>query len=186
MADGLHERHATVVNEQGQAPVAAAVEDVGGASRPVLKRGTVLIERYEITKVLGLGGMSTVYAARDLRFATTFKPCAVKEMAESTATVSERQQLLANFEREANLLASLSHPSIPKVYDYFVVGKQVYLVLEFVRGHDLETVLNQAPRLPPEATVVELALQTHDVLHYLHNHKSTTCLLRDLSPANVT
>src|SRR5919108_660980 len=100
-------------------------------------------------------------------------------------TVSERQQLLANFEREANLLASLSHPSIPKVYDYFVVGKQVYLVLEFVRGHDLETVLNQSPHLLAEATVVEWALQILDVLHYLHNHKPTPIIFRDLKPSNV-
>jgi eukaryotic-like serine/threonine-protein kinase len=174
-----------MVDEQEQAPMAAPAEGGVGGSRPVLTRGKVLIERYEITKVLGLGGMSTVYAARDLRFATTFKPCAVKEMVDTTATVSERQQLLATFEREANLLASLSHPSIPKVYDYFVVGKQVYLVLEFVRGHDLETVLNQSPRLLAEATVVEWALQILDVLHYLHSHKPTPIVFRDLKPSNV-
>ena len=178
------ERRPVVVDNQEQA-AAAVAEGIGGGSRPVLKRGTTLVDRYEITKVLGLGGMSTVYAARDLRFATTFKPCAVKEMADSTSTVSDRQQLLANFEREANLLASLSHPSIPKVYDYFVNGKQVYLVLEFVRGNDLETVLNQAPQLLAEPTVVEWALQVLDVLHYLHNHKPTPIIFRDLKPSNV-
>jgi len=173
-----------VVNDQVQAPESAA-ESAGAASRPVLKRGTVLIDRYEVTKVLGLGGMSTVYAARDMRFATTFKPCAVKEMADSTVTVSDRQQLLANFEREANLLASLSHPAIPKVYDYFVNGKQVYLVLEFIKGHDLETVLNQSAQLLSEATVVDWALQVLDVLHYLHGHKPTPIIFRDLKPSNV-
>ncbi len=173
-----------MVNEQEHAaPV--AVEGSGSGSRHVLKRGTTLVDRYEVTKVLGLGGMSTVYAARDLRFATTFKPCAVKEMADTTASLSDRQQLLANFEREANLLASLSHPAIPKVYDYFVNGKQVYLVLEFIKGHDLETVLNQSPQLLSEGQVVAWALQVLDVLQYLHNHKPTPIIFRDLKPSNV-
>ena len=174
-----------MVNGPEQASGASAVEDIGAGARAVLKRGTVLVERYEISKVLGLGGMSTVYAARDLRFATTFKPCAIKEMADSTGTVSDRQQLLATFEREANLLASLSHPAIPKVYDYFVNGKQVYLVMEFIKGHDLETVLNQAPQLLPEATVIDWALQILDVLQVLHNHKPTPIVFRDLKPSNV-
>ncbi len=174
-----------MVNGPDHAGGAAAVDEGGAGSRAVIKRGTVLIDRYEVSKVLGLGGMSTVYAARDLRFATTFKPCAVKEMVDTTGTVSDRQQLLANFEREANLLASLSHPAIPKVYDYFVNGKQVYLVLEFVKGHDLETVLNQAPAMLAEATVVDWALQILDVLHYLHGHKPTPIVFRDLKPSNV-
>ncbi len=163
----------------------SAVEEIGAGARAVLKRGTVLVDRYEVTKVLGLGGMSTVYAARDLRFATTFKPCAIKEMADTTGTVSDRQLLLANFEREANLLASLSHPAIPKVYDYFVNGKQVYLALEFVKGHDLETVLNQASQLLAETTVIDWSLQILDVLQYLHNHKPTPIVFRDLKPSNV-
>jgi len=60
-----------------------------------------------------------------------------------------------------------------------------FLVLEFVRGHDLETVLNQSPHLLAEATVVEWALQILDVLHYLHNHKPTAIVFRDLKPSNV-
>jgi len=174
-----------VVNGPELTSGASAVEEMAGGARAVLKRGTVLVERYEINKVLGLGGMSTVYAARDLRFATTFKPCAIKEMADTTGTVSDRQQLLSNFEREANLLASLSHPSIPKVYDYFVNGRQVYLVMEFIKGHDLETVLNQAPQLLSEATVVDWALQILDVLQHIHNHKPTPIVFRDLKPSNV-
>lgn len=174
-----------MVHDEAESIGAVAVESGDGLSRPVLKRSTILNDRYEITKVLGLGGMSTVYAARDMRFATTFKPCAVKEMADSTATVSDRQQLLANFEREANLLASLSHPAIPKVYDFFVSGKQVYLVLEFIRGHDLETVLNQSPQLLLENRVVDWAVQILDVLQYLHGHKPSPIIFRDLKPSNV-
>jgi len=174
-----------VAQDGAQATAAEAVSSVASTSRPVLKRGTVLAERYEITKVLGLGGMSTVYAARDLRFTTTFKPCAIKEMADASATVSDRQQLLANFEREANMLASLSHPAIPKVYDFFNTSKQVYLAMEFIKGSDLETLLNQSSQLLPESKVVEWALQILDVLHYLHNHQPSPIIFRDLKPSNV-
>ncbi len=185
MVDGFENGASVVDGFENNASAVASAESAGSSNRSVLKRGAILVDRYEINKVLGLGGMSTVYAARDLRFATTFKPCAVKEMADTTATLSDRQQLLASFEREANLLASLSHPAIPKVFDYFANGKQVYLVLEFVRGNDLETVLNQATQQLPEATVVDWAVQVLDVLHYLHNHKPTPIVFRDLKPSNV-
>ena len=62
---------------------------------------------------------------------------------------------MQTFEREANLLASLIHPAIPKVYDYFVQGGQVYLVLEFIKGNDLETVLNASEEFLPQETVLD-------------------------------
>ena len=153
--------------------------------RTGLPKGTVLAKRYQITHVLGLGGMSTVYAARDLRFANTFKPCAVKEMAANPQGVKDPAQLQQTFEREANLLASLSHPAIPKVYDYFAHGDQLYLVLEYISGKDLESVLNASRTFLPQETVISYALQVLDVLSYLHNHKPVPIVFRDLKPSNV-
>src|SRR5579871_884253 len=100
-----------------------------GSGRTTLPKGTTLADRYQIMQVVGLGGMSTVYAARDMRFSSTYKACAIKEMADPSQGAQDRQQMLATFEREANLLAGLSHPAVPKVYDYFAHGNQVYLVL---------------------------------------------------------
>ena len=132
----------------GEARVAA------GSGRTTLSKGIVLAKRYQITQVVGLGGMSTVYAARDLRFSTTYKPCAVKEMTDTSQGAQDRAELLQTFEREANLLAGLSHPAIPKVYDYFAQGGQVYLVLEFIKGKDLETVLNESEEFLAQETVI--------------------------------
>ena len=53
-----------------------------------------------------------------------------------------RQTIVQNFEREANMLATLSHPSIPRIYDYFTEEDRSYLVLEFVHGKDLESIIN--------------------------------------------
>ena len=158
-----------------------------GSGRTTLSKNTVLDKRYQITQVVGLGGMSTVYAARDLRFSSGYKPCAVKEMADPSQSggSQDREQLLQTFEREANLLASLSHPAVPKVYDFFAQNNQVYLVLEFIQGNDLETVLNQNEDLLSQETVLNWALQIVDVLAYLHNHKPLPIVFRDLKPSNV-
>ena len=171
---------------QTEQPDSATEARIGtGNGRTTLPKSTVLAKRYQITQVVGLGGMSTVYAARDMRFANTFKPCAVKEMSDTSQGKADRAQLLQTFEREANLLAGLSHPAIPKVYDYFTQGNQVYLVLEFIKGNDLETVLNASEELIPQETVMEYALQIVDVLAYLHNHKPLPIVFRDLKPSNV-
>jgi len=52
-----------------------------------------------------------------------------------------------NFEREANILATLSHPAIPKVYDYFSEHDRSYLVIEFIDGQDLEAYLAEQRRV---------------------------------------
>jgi eukaryotic-like serine/threonine-protein kinase len=172
-----------VQTEQPERPTEARI--AAGSGRTTLPKGTVLAKRYQVTQVVGLGGMSTVYAARDMRFANTYKPCAVKEMTDTSQGMQDRAQLLQTFEREANLLAGLSHPAIPKVYDYFTQGGQVYLVLEFIKGNDLETVLNASEDLIPQETVLAYALQIVDVLAYLHNHKPLPIVFRDLKPSNV-
>ncbi len=150
-----------------------------------LPRGTLLQGRYEIEQVLGVGGMSVVYRARDLHFKDVIRLCAIKEMFHSSPDSKTRQLKLKNFQREASLLATLSHPSIPKVYDYFTEGGRVYLVLEFVEGQDLESLLDSmtAPMHPEQALAI--ALQVCDVLEYLHSHKPEPIIFRDLKPSNI-
>ena len=110
--------------------------------RNVLKAGTVLQNRYRMLDVLGVGGMSTVYNARDLRFTSVERLCAVKEMFNSAEDPKMRQLRLANFQREAALLATLTHSAIPRIYDYFEQQGTIYLVLELIHGDDLETMLS--------------------------------------------
>ena len=80
---------------------------IATADRPnLLKAGAVLQSRYKIHNVLGVGGMSTVYRARDLRFAGVERWCAVKEMFNLGDDPKLRQLRLTNFQREAALLAT--------------------------------------------------------------------------------
>lgn len=149
-----------------------------------LPRNTVLQGRYDIEQVLGIGGMSTVYKARDLRFSAVARYCAIKEMPDTSPDPRTGQIRLANFEREASLLATLSHPGIPKIYDFFSHQGRVYLVLEFIDGKDLETQLEQRGAPMMEDEVVHYAVQICEVLEYLHGHQPQAVIFRDLKPSN--
>lgn len=151
-----------------------------------LALGTVLQNRYRIDKVIGLGGMGAVYKVRDLHFTDAVKYCALKEMIAKFADEMDERTRYSNFQREANLLASLSHPGIPAVHDYFVEHGRAYLVLEFVEGRDLEALLKetQGQAQFTEQMVGSWAMQLCDVLFYLHSHKPPI-IFRDLKPSNV-
>ncbi len=150
----------------------------------ILGQGAILQGRYEILKVLGLGGMGAVYQARDLRFTGVVRLCALKEMTSTTPDPQVRRLAIQNFEREANILASLNHPSIPKVYDYFSEGIRSYLVLDYIQGIDLETLLDNAEQMLPPDQVVDWAIQICDVLSYLHG-QDPPIVFRDMKPSNV-
>jgi len=90
-----------------------------------------------------------------------------------------------NFEREANLLATLHHPSIPRIYDYFTMESRSYLVLEFIHGKDLEAIINDSTSFLPEHQVLSWAIELCDVLDYLHKHKPDPIIFRDMKPSNV-
>lgn len=152
---------------------------------PTLSVGSVLQERYQIESILGIGGMSVVYKGRDLRFKNVYRSCAIKEMIDRSPDTQTRAITLRNFEREADLLAQLNHPAIPKIYDYFFHGGRVYLVLEFIEGKNLEDILEDSPGPLEEEQVVRWAIQICDVLSYLHNHKPEPIVFRDMKPSNV-
>ena len=143
-----------------------------------------LQSRYEILSVQGVGGMGAVYRARDLRFSAVEKIVAVKEMNNTAPDARLRRIGIQNFEREANILASLSHPSIPKIFDYFSEGQRSYLVLEFIDGETLEILLEANVQPFTQEEVVEWALQICDVMAYLHSHKPPV-IFRDIKPGNL-
>lgn len=170
--------------EPGQ-PDERAKRQVTPGRPNVLKPGTVLQNRYRILDVLGVGGMSTVYRARDLRFTSVERLCAIKEMFNSTEDPKLRQLRLSNFQREAALLATLTHSAIPRIYDYFEQQGTIYLVLELIHGHDLETILSQRSEPFEEETIVDWSLELCSVLDYLHKQEPEPVIFRDLKPSNI-
>ena len=150
-----------------------------------LQAGFVLASRYAIQEVIGVGGMGSVYRARDLHFPNVLKLVAVKEMINQVRDITVRQTILQNFEREANILVALNHPSIPGIYDYFTHEERSYLVLEYVHGKDLDDILMESQGFFPEEQVLGWAVELCDVLTYLHNHKPEPIIFRDMKPSNV-
>ncbi len=150
-----------------------------------LKSGTLLIGRYLIQDVIGIGGMGSVYKARDMHFPNVVKLVAVKEMIDQSHDPSMRNSILQNFEREANILVTLNHPSIPRIFDYFTYEDRSYLVEEFINGKDLEAVIKETPGFLPESQIITWAIELCDVLNFLHNHRPEPIIFRDMKPSNV-
>ena len=136
---------------------------------------------YEIVGPLGRGGMGEVYRARDTRLE---REVAVKMLPEELATDPERQ---ARFEREARVLAALSHPNVATVHGFEQArpngneGEPLsFLVMELVDGEDLATRLERGPL--PNDEAIELFRQVAAGLEAAHNKG---IVHRDLKPANI-
>jgi serine/threonine protein kinase len=150
-----------------------------------LHAGANLADRYLIQGVIGVGGMGAVYRARDLHFPNVVKLVAVKEMVNMAPDPLVRKTIVRNFEREANLLATLDHRSIPRIYDYFTLNERSYLVEEFINGKDLEAIINDSQDFISEERLVGWAIELCDVLNFLHTHKPEPIIFRDMKPSNV-
>ena len=147
--------------------------------------GTILVDRYLVHDVIGLGGMGSVYRAKDLHFPNVEKIVAVKEMINQAPDPQVRKNIIHNFEREANILVTLSHPSIPQIFDYFSHEERSYLVIELISGKDLEKILESTEEFLPEEQVVSWTIELCDVLSFLHTHKPEPIIFRDMKPSNV-
>lgn len=156
-----------------------------GTQRIGLQPGDMLQDRYRIVGTLGAGGFSSVYQARDMRFPNVTKLCAVKEMVISAPDPKIRELTIQSFEREASMLAMLDHPSIPDVSDYFTEKDRSYLVLDLIRGKDLDRWLEERNEPVEQDMVLEWAIQLCDALAHLHNQKPKPIVFRDMKPSNV-
>jgi serine/threonine-protein kinase len=150
------------------------------------KPSEILKNRYRISKIIGQGGMGSVYLADDLRL--DGRLCALKEVEYDrgmpTNLVRESRD---QFMREATILARLDHPNLPKVSDFFSVGGFDYLVMDFVPGKDLRTLMNEAKQkgsFLSEREVLGWANQLADALIYLHS-QNPPILHRDIKPSNL-
>jgi len=148
----------------------------------LLKVGTLLDRRYEITSHIATGGMGAIYKAEDTRLKTTV---VVKEMLDFFQSHEERKYATQRFREEALLLADLRHPNIPRVTDNFIENGRYYLIMDFVKGKNTERILRDSRGYGlPEDRVVAWAVQICDVLDYLHT-RVPPIIYRDMKPSNV-
>src|SRR5205823_2850546 len=148
-----------------------------------LPEQTLLGDRYQLLSRIGQGGMGAVYKATDTRLAD--RVVAIKEMSKAGLPAARMEEAEASFEREATLLAKLSHPNLPGIYDHFTENERTYLVMQFIEGETLEEFLEHTGGDPlPVEQVCDWAEQLCDVLSYLHSQQPPI-VFRDLKPANV-
>ena len=129
---------------------------------------------FEITGLLGKGGMGEVYRAHDTKLE---REVAIKVLPDDLANDPER---LERFEREAKMLAALDHPNIGALYDFQHVDDVRFLVLQLVEGETLQDRIDRGPMPPSEAlpifTQIAEALEAAHAKHIIH---------RDLKPGNI-
>src|SRR6516162_8576895 len=129
---------------------------------------------YELTALLGKGGMGEVYRARDGKLE---RDVAIKILAEEFSRDHDR---VSRFQREAELLAALNHPNIAAIYDLQEANDTRFLVLELVAGETLAERIQRGP-IPVEEAL-KIAHQIAEAFEAAHEKG---VIHRDLKPANV-
>ncbi len=147
----------------------------------MINQNELIQNRYRLLRLLGSGGFGAVYLAEDQRLGRTV---AIKEIDVARLAPAERAAAEQLFEQEARMLASLDHPGLTRIWDFFQHNQRAFLVMEYVPGCTLRDTLQRRGGPLDEPFVLECALQLCAVLGYLHARRPQV-IFRDLKPANV-
>ncbi len=135
----------------------------------------LLNDRYRLLELVGSGGMAVVYRGVDTLLR---RQVAVKVLREGFAS---DPAFLARFQREARAAANLDHPNVVTVYDVGRDGDRYYIVMEYVDGQDLKTLIRQKGRLSVDETL-DIAIQVCAGVGHAHKAGIIHC---DIKPQNV-
>lgn len=138
-------------------------------------KSTVLSNRYQIIERLAKGGMSVVYRAQDLRLE---RSVAIKILRQD---FSQDPDFREHFRQEARAAANLSHPNIVTVYDFGLDEDSVFIVMEYVPGTDLKSLLQQRGRFSIDESI-QLMAQACAGAGYAHRAGLVHC---DIKPQNL-
>jgi len=144
---------------------------------------TILQNRYQIVRRIGQGGMGAVYEAIDTRLGNVVAIKQTLPVPLQNVALSD-DPLRRAFEREARILASLRHPALPVVSDYFTEDDGQFLVMQYIPGEDCWTLLQNRDNPFPTNEVMEWADVLLEVLDYLHT-RQPPILHRDIKPQNL-
>lgn len=145
----------------------------------LLTPGTLLQNRYFIERQIAKSLMGAVYEATDQRFGSIV---ALKQIVIWDDDL--RSELQEAFQREARLLNKLRHPALPVVHDYFTEDDGQFLVMQFISGETLGSLLTHRNRPFDHQQVLQWADRILDALEYLHG-QDPPIIHRDIKPANL-
>lgn len=139
----------------------------------MLYNGRIIDNTYQVCEEIGAGGMGVVYLAYHLRLD---KYVVMKKIKNPLADIS----LLRN---EVDILKSLHHPYLPQVYDFISFEGDLYTIIDYIEGYDLQYYINNGIEIT-EGQLIKWLRQLCEVLKYLHSHRP--CVLHtDIKPANI-
>ena len=148
----------------------------------MLATGSLIANRYRVVKYLGGGGMKHVYLVHDLNLAS--RPCALAEIVDNFPTPTARAQAVVAFQREAQLLATLSNEHIPHVYDALSENNVHFLVMEYIEGVTLEEMIADSGGKLGEVSVIDIGDPGSGGTR-LSSRLRPSVIYRDLKPSNV-
>ena len=135
----------------------------------------ILNDRYQLEQTLGTGGMAIVYKAKDLMLERYVAVKALREDFSQDVAFRER------FRQEAKAAANLSHPNIVTVHDFGLDQKHLFIVMEYMPGTDLKTLIKQKERFSV-SEALELMIQACSGVGYAHRAGLVHC---DIKPHNM-
>ncbi|MEW6180052.1 MAG: protein kinase [Chloroflexota bacterium] len=135
----------------------------------------ILGNRYQLLQTIGTGGMAVVYLGRDTMLE---RPVAIKILRED---YSKNEAFRERFRLEAKAAANLSHPNIVTVHDFGFDSDRLYLVMEYLPGTDLKTIIRERNRLPIDEAV-NIIVQAATGIGYAHRAGLIHC---DVKPHNI-
>ncbi len=139
-----------------------------------------LLPQYQITDILGRGGMGAVYKGRQVKLG---RDVAIKLLPGTLTGDGDAFNFAARFEQEAKAMASLDHPAIVSVYDFGETSEgQLYFVMEFIDGMDIHQYLHHHDGTLPQEQALAIVCHVLDALDYAHDRG---IVHRDIKPANV-
>jgi eukaryotic-like serine/threonine-protein kinase len=142
------------------------------------KERGLIIGKYMLIEEIGGGAMGRVYRALDRQLKRTVALKRLRSHRRSSDTAVKR------FTRESEIVAKLQHPNIVQLYDAGEFGNTHYLVMQYIEGRDLKSVVKEeGPRDIHNA--ISLTLEVARGLNYAHTHSEGMVIHRDIKPSNI-
>jgi serine/threonine protein kinase len=143
---------------------------------------TLLQKRYKIINLIHTGPVSKTYKGIDIKDNSYVF---IKEVITDYRDPSLRYQAIEQFKDEAKILFKLKHENLPKFKDYFDFDNNRYLIIEYIEGDRLDTLIEKQENFLSEKESINWSIQLCEALSYLHNTKPHPVIFRNMTPWSI-